>query len=140
MSYERMVKKKGLTPNKKVINDFIASTMLTQAGKAKAIVMDGTSYGSARAMVSAGVSKKNIISFGDEISSKARPAFKALRANSTDVLNHYSDTLFRVIFLDYMTNKVSEAVLADMEIAACMVGKQGILIVTFSLCVRNSGP
>ena len=65
-----------------------------------------------------------IISFGREISSRARPGFKAVRGESTDVLTTYSDTTFCVIYLDYMTNNVSTTELEDIERAASMVGKQ----------------
>ena len=139
MSYERKVKNKGPTPNKQAINNFISCTMLTPGGRGRAIVMDGPTFGSGKAMISAGVDGSAIVSFGREISPRARPGFKVVCGESTNVLQLYSKIVFRVIYLDYMTNKIGPNELEDIERAASMVGKHGIFLVTLSLCVRNSG-
>ena len=138
MSYEQKVKRVGSTPNKKIINSFIADVCF-QGNSCKALVMDGPSYGTAKTLHRRGVPPRNIVSFGREIPDRNKASFKTIRGSSSDVLNHYQGQSFKVVYLDYMTNKMTDCEIDDIEKACDMIGKGGVLLFTLSLCVRNSG-
>lgn len=136
-TYTFQIRKRS-APNKRKINLFIANVM-RGSGRGHAIVIDCKGLHTARTIHKARVNPDRILSFGVNVPKNSNEKFHVVRAHSSNVLANCEQNprKKRLIYLDYMTNRIDDDVREDIDCALRMIGKQGILLFTISQDCRR---